>query len=279
MTKVTFTMLISFLVNTLLSTVKVFLGLFLKSTSVLIDGIQTFSDMSTDMITISNDNLDKAKDRYLRRTINFISGFTILILGLSSVYIASTKSIKNPHISLLLLIPITIVIKYILSTYVLEKGIKYNNTTLIRNSHENDLDILSSIIVLLGLILIQLKDIFPILIYSDMICGLIVACFIIKIGFDVISHEINDIMARPYKDDDLNEKVIKIVKSNNNVLDINELEILKYGPFYELKVSIVVNDNLSIRYANQIAHNIERKIKTYYPDMEYITIKINNEIK
>lgn len=277
MSKVTFTMMVSFMTNTVLSTVKVFLGLFLNSMSVIIDGIQTFSDMSTDMITISEDNFDKVKDKKLKRSISFITGFTILFLGLASVFLATTKSLKTPHISLLLIVPILIVAKYILSTYVLEKGIKYNDVTLIKCSHENDLDVISSIIVLFGLILIQLKDVFPILEYSDMITGVIVACFIIKVGFDVISHEINDIMAKPYVNEEMNQKIDKIIKSNNNVLDIPDLEILKYGPFYELRVSIILNDNLPIKYANEIAHSIEKKVKIFYPDMEYITIKINNE--
>lgn len=279
MSKITFTMFISFITNTVLSTAKIFLGLFLNSISVLIDGIQTFSDMSTDMITISNENLKSKQDIKLRRCINFLTGSIILSLGLVSVFLATTKQLRIPNISLLVIVPITIVIKYILSTYILEKGILYNNTILINNSHENDLDVISSIIVLLGLILIQLKEVLPFLKYSDMIAGVIVACFIIKVGFDVISHEINDILAKPYINDELSSKIENTIKSNPNVLEINNLEIYKYGPYYELKVNISLNENNTIKQANLIAHAIERKIKILYPDIEYMTIKINNDIK
>lgn len=277
MSKVTYTMFISFVMNTLLSTVKIILGLFGSSISILIDGIHTFSDMSTDLITISEDNLIQDKDKYLKRIINFVTGFVILGLGLIAVYLSVNKDIKEPKLWLLIVLPVLIILKYILSSYVLEKGIIYNNPTLISNSHENDMDIFSSIIVLLGLIIIQLKDIFPILKYTDMIIGIIVSLFVIKTGFDTISHEINDMMSKPCENKELEDKVNQTILNNKDVININNLELLKYGPYYDLRVDLTLNDNISLREANEVAHHIERMIKLYYPEMEYISIRINHD--
>lgn len=274
MSKLTYTMFISFLVNTFLSVIKIVSGLFGKSASLIADGIHTFSDLSTDLISISQDNLDSESNEILERVMNLIIGLVILGLGLVIIYLSITKSIKIPSIWLVVISLFTIIIKFALASYVMEKGILYNNSVLINNARESDLDVISSVIVFLGLIMMQLSNVLPLFKYSDMIASVIVGLFVIKSGFDVLSHEINNIFGKYEEDLDYLDKITRTIKMDDNVEDINNISILKYGPYNELKVDLTLNDNLSLKNANIVAHNIEKRIKKYYSDIEYIVIRI-----
>lgn len=272
MTKLTYTMFISFLSNTFLSVVKILVGFFSRTTSLLADGIHTFSDLSTDLITISNDRHDSKK---YERIINIIVGIIILFLGLTMIYLSINRNSSTPNIWVLVISLFTIVFKYILSTYVMEKGILYNDKILVNCAKESDNDVITSVIVFLGLILMLFIDQLPLLKYTDTVVTVIVSLFVIKAGFDVISRELNHIFGNIEEDEKLLNKIKDIIFINKMVKEISYLKIVKYGPYYELKSEIGISNNISLKKAHQIARQVEKTIKRFYPNIGYIVIKIN----
>ena len=272
MTKVTYTMFISFLSNTFLSVIKILVGFFSKTTSLIADGIHTFSDLSTDLITISN---DRSESKKYERIINIIVGIVILLLGLTIIYLSINKNYATPKIWVLIVSLFTIVFKYILSTYVMEKGIIYNNKILVNCAKESDNDVITSVIVFLGLILMLFIDQLPLLKYTDMIVTIIVSLFVIKAGFDVISRELNYMFGSVEENIELLTKIKNIILINKMVKEVDDLRIVKYGPYYELKSEIGISNNISLKRAHQIARQVEKTIKKYYPNIGYIVIKIN----
>lgn len=269
MTKLTYTMFISFICNTFLAVLKILAGVIGRSSSLIADGIHTFSDSSTDLISIKEDGNDKG------HLFNFIVGFLILGLGLSIIYLSITKTYTIPSIWLVIISLLTIILKYILSSYVMEKGLLYNNMILIKNARESDNDVISSVIVFLGLVLMQLSDVLLIFKYTDMVASIIVALFVIKSGFDVLSHEINGLFGTRVEDSSLLSKIKEDILKNDKVLKINHIEMMSYGPYNELKVDIVLDSTLSLKGANILTHNIESKLRKQYPEIEYIIMKID----
>lgn len=275
MSKLTYTMFISFIGNTFLSILKILTGLFGRSYSLVADGIHTFSDMSTDLLSITDDNLNKDSDKILKNSVTVVTGLIILGLGLAVIYLSIKDTFVKPSLIIVLISLFTIIFKYILSTYVMAKGVLYNNMTLVSNARESDNDVISSVIVFLGLILMQFTDFLPYLKYTDVVVSIIVGLFVIKSGFDVLSHEINRLFGSEKDDIELLNNISYLILNEADVIKINSLKIVSYGPYNELKCSILLNDKLSLRQANTLTHLVEKKIRKKYPDIEYIIININ----
>lgn len=273
MSKLTYTMFVSFISNTMLSILKIVTGLLGKSVSLIADGIHTFSDLSLNLISMSDENLqDNPK---LEHTINTITGVTILSLGLAMIYISIKREAIVPNKIVVIISFFTIIYKYILSTYITQKGLLYNNGVLLNNAHEANNDVISSIIVFISLILVELSDKLNILSYSDIISSIIVSLFIINAGFNILRSEINAMFGTKESDSNYVNNIKMTIINNKYVVGVDRIDIIKYGPYYELKGKVILNDNISLKLANVVAHNIEKSIKTNYPDIEHIVLNIN----
>src|SRR5574344_510505 len=273
MSKLTYTMFVSFISNTMLSILKIVTGLLGKSVSLIADGIHTFSDLSLNLISMSDENLqDNPK---LEHTINTITGVTILSLGLAMIYISIKREAIVPNKIVVIISFFTIIYKYILSTYITQKVLLYNNGVLLNNAHEANNDVISSIIVFISLILVELSDKLNILSYSDIISSIIVSLFIINAGFNILRSEINAMFGTKESDSNYVNNIKMTIINNKYVVGVDRIDIIKYGPYYELKGKVILNDNISLKLANVVAHNIEKSIKTNYPDIEHIVLNIN----
>ena len=131
----------SLIVNLFLTIVK-FIGSVLGNSKTLIsDAVHSFSDMSTDIIGLIGDKLSSKKPdkehpyghgriEYLT---SIIMSFFIIWLGLSIMVTSFNGKIKVPNKSALVVIGITIVIKFILSTYLLIKGKELGSNIVLAN--------------------------------------------------------------------------------------------------------------------------------------------------
>ena len=265
MNKLTYTVFISFMGNTFLSLVKIIAGFLGKSMSLIIDGIHTFADQSLELITISNTRFNK-NDR-AKHTINILLGVVILILGLSFIYIVISRGVVMPRTMLLGVSLFTIVFKYVLSTYLMEKGKLYNNTILVSDAKQSNKDVISSIIVFIGLILMTLSNKFSYFIYADMIVSIIVSLFVIYSGFVIISRELSDIFGTTIEDGEYVNVIRNFISSNRNVIEIKDMVVHKYGPYYEVRCDIVLDNNLTLRMANEIVRYLEYSIRRQYKDI------------
>lgn len=277
--KVTKTMSISFITNSILSLLKVIFGSIYKSSSLIADGIHSFSDLLTDIVAIvggflSNKRPDK-KHPYGHGNIeyltSFIIGIIILIIGFGIIYNGTSNDTIIPNKLVIIVSLFTIISKLLLSGYVLRNGKKYKNEILIASGKESSVDVISSVFVLLSSILMQFSNKFSILKYSDMIATIIVGLFIIKVGFDVVKDNISYIIGEQEEDiDDIKEMFLK----TNEVKRIDDIVLLKHGSYYKLTVTISMDGNLSLKESHEIVDIIENNIKKYNNKIKYINIHI-----
>ncbi len=265
MNKMTYTIFTSFLGNTFLSIIKIVAGFFGRSISLITDGVHTFADQSLQLVTISNTRFNK--NDFLKHFINFFLGLIILGLGLSFIYIAISRGIVIPRIRRFGLSLFTIVSKYVLSKYLMEKGNLYNNSILVSDAKQSNKDVISSVIVFIGLILTSLSDKIEYFKYADMACSIIVSLFVIFTGFVIISRELTDIFGTKIEDIALINEVKSFILSNRSVIEIKDTVIHKYGPYYEIKVDIVLDNNLTLKIANEIVKYLEYNIRKKYKDV------------
>lgn len=276
--KVEQVMKVSFFTNFLLSCLKCISGLFLKSSALIADGIHSFSDLITDIVAIIGAKIaNKPKDldhpyghgnaEYLA---SFVIGIIILLMGILLINETSKGEVTTPGILVALISLFTIIAKHFLSSYLIRKGKKYQNNILIASGEESKTDVISSIIVLLSSICIAFSKYVDILKYSDKVASIVVGIFIVVTGYKIIKENATMLMGQKADDTILREKLL----SYKDIIEIDDIVIIKYGPYYRAFVEITMDFEL-LRDAHDKAHEMEEEIKEEIKDIEYINIHIN----
>lgn len=279
MNNVTKVMLISVITNVFLAIIKIVSGFIGKSGALVADGIHSFSDLVTDFFAIIGNKLARkpadlkhpcghGKLEYLT---SILIGVIILILGLSIISESMNKEIIIPNTLVIIVSFITIFTKYLLASYICRKGREFNNSILIASGKESKTDIYSSIVVLVSGILMQFSSKITILKYTDIIATIIVGIFIVKVGFDVLKENISGILGESAEDEVINT-VKNIILNNEDIIDINNFVLIKYGSYYRLTLEVMMNGKITLLKAHSIIDDIEKKIKECNNKIEYITI-------
>ncbi len=283
--KITKVLLVSSITNIFLSIIKILFGFIGKCNALIADGIHSLSDLSTDFVAIFGNHLslkpaDKkhpfghGKTEYIT---SVIIGIVIILLGLSLIYNIFNKEIIIPNLLMILVSLFTIISKYILSIYIYKKGIEYSNNILIASGKESKADVYSSIFVLISIVLMQFSNELSILKYADMFSTIIIALFIIKTGFNILSDNIGILLEEQVLDKEYIKEIKNIITSFNEIVEIKDLYILRYGPYFKLVSNVIMKD-LSLTDAHKIIDEIEKKLKEKDDKIKYVFIHMEPQI-
>lgn len=283
MKKINLVLIRSLIVNTLLVLLKIFTGLFYKSKVLIADGIHSLSDLSTDIVCIfgnymsqkesdENHPFGHGKIEYLT---SIIIGLVIIVLSVSLMSQSFTTKNIIPSNTILYVTLFTIIIKYILASYIEKKGKLYKNSILIASGKESRADVLTSIIVVVTFIFSKLTNINKIFIYSENVGTIIVSIIILKTGYNILKENIVNIIGSVETDEDYLNSIRKII-NNNNIEKIDELEIMKYGSYYQANITISLKSNLTIKKANKITNKIKNELINKKTRISYVKISINS---
>ena len=280
MNKVTKTMLVSALTNIFLSLTKIVVGFIGNSGALIADGVHSFSDLITDGVAIigaklsnkpADDNHPYGHGKLEYITSMFIS-LMIIILGTTIIYDSIISDINIPSSIVLYVTIFTIVAKLLLSTYILNKGKKYNNNILISSGYESRTDVISSIVVLLSAILANIKiDIFK---YSDKVAMIIVGLLIMKTGLKLMKDNISYIIGEDDKNPILRKEIEEIILNHEEVIKVDKLILIKYGEYYQLVSDIGMNEKMSLKNVHDILEKIEKELKKK-TNVRYISLHVN----
>ena len=283
--KITKVLLVSSITNIFLSIIKILFGFIGKCNALIADGIHSLSDLSTDFVAIFGNHLslkpaDKkhpfghGKTEYIT---SVIIGIVIILLGLSLIYNIFNKEIIIPNLLMILVSLFTIISKYILSSYIYKKGIEYSNNILIASGKESKADVYSSIFVLISIVLMQFSNELKILKYADMFSTVIISLFIIKTGFNILSDNIGILLEEQVLDKEYIKEIKNIITSFNEIVEIKDLYILRYGPYFKLVSNVIMKD-LSLTDAHKIIDEIEKKLKEKDDKIKYVFIHMEPQI-
>jgi cation diffusion facilitator family transporter len=287
MNKITKVMIVSVFTNIFLAISKILSGIIFSSASLIADGIHSFSDLTTDFFAIIGNHLSKkpADEEHpfghgkLEYLTSLIIGFVVLFVGFGVVYQSTYSEVIIPNKFVILVSTITIISKYYLSKFIIKKGIKYNNNILVASGKESKADVISSFVVLFSSILMQFNNDIEILKYSDIVASIIVGIFIIKTGFSIIKENVSVILGEQEKDLEYLENIKSIILTNDTVLEINSMIIVKYGQTRTLNLTIIMIGEISLSRAHNIVDIIEYKLKKYDKRIKHINIHMEPEKK
>ena len=270
-------MLTSFITNILLAIFKIISGIIGTSGALIADGIHSFSDMITDIFAVIGNTISKkpadfehpfghGNAEYLTC---LVIGLIVAFMGINVIKEGIIKTSNIPNILTSIVVLITIIAKLILSSYLLKKGKEYKNDILVSSGKESFSDVISSFIVLISVLLSKIFK------YSDKVAMIIVGLLILKIAFEILKENISNLLGKQVLDKDYIDSLKQIIKSHKDIIDIDELIIIKYGSLKKIDCEVVMDKNMKLEKVHKIVDHIEKEIKEKDKTVSNIIIHVN----
>ena len=283
MEKVTKVLVKSLIVNILLTLTKFVFGIIYKSKVLVADGIHSLSDLATDVVSIYGSKLSlKPADNehpYGHGKIEYLTSIVIgaVILALALSLLGNSLNAKNTIASnMVLYVTIfTILAKYLISRYILSKGVKYKSNLLVASGKESRADVISSAIVIVTYFLSKLSSYSKIFLYSDTIGTFIIGLIILKTAYRILKENIVSILGEIEQDEEYLDKIREIILENSEVVNIEELNIIKYGHYYQANITINMDSNVTLEDARVVSNRIKKKLINKKTRISYAKISIN----
>ena len=274
---------VSIITNFFLSCIKVIFGVISKSSALLADGLHSFSDLATDAVAFLGSKVaskpadDKhpfghGKAEYLT---SLVIGAVVLSVGISLIVNSFNSKNYDSSLCVLFVSLFTIIVKYILSSYLIVSGKKYNNQILISSGKESSSDVISSLFVLISSVLMQLSSAVPIFKYADMIASIIVGLFIVKTGIILVKDNISVILGEQDTNEENLDKIRQVIFEYKEIIEINKLIVLKFGYICSIICEVTMDGNMKLQDSHDIIDEVENKIKNMDSKYQYINIHIN----
>ena len=283
MEKVTKVLVKSLIVNILLTLTKFVFGIIYKSKVLVADGIHSLSDLATDVVSIYGSKLSlKPADNehpYGHGKIEYLTSIVIgaVILALALSLLGNSLNAKNTIASnMVLYVTIfTILAKYLISRYILSKGVKYKSNLLVASGKESRSDVISSAIVIVTYFLSKLSSYSRIFLYSDTIGTFIIGLIILKTAYRILKENIVSILGEIEQDEEYLDKIREIILENSEVVNIEELNIIKYGHYYQANITINMDSDVTLEDACLVSDRIKKKLINKKTRISYAKISIN----
>ncbi|MBO4823322.1 MAG: cation transporter [Clostridia bacterium] len=262
---------ISILANFVLAGFKALVGLLAHSIAVISDAVNNFTDALSSIITIIGTKLaGKAPDKkhpYGHGRVEYVTTFIVAGLVLYAGITALVESIKkmiHPEaadysvITLVILI-VAIVIKFILGIYVKYKGKKVKSDSLVASGSDAFNDAILSISVLASAVIYLVFKV-----SLEAYVGLILSCFIIKTGVELIKTAVNNLIGVRVESH-LARAIKKEIIKEKSIQGAYDLVLNDYGPDKYLgSVHIEVADMLTVAEIDKLSRQITKNIAEKY---------------
>ncbi len=265
---------ISFIINCLLSTGKLIVGVLGKSGALVADGIHSLSDLITDIIVFISIKITQKpadeKHNYGHGKVEivatvfvsvalFIAGFSIGKSGVTDLIgFFKGEEAQSPAFMVVIVAALSLIIKEILFRYTIKTGREMASEVLIANAWHQRSDAMSSLGVLIGAGgAWLLGDNFA---FLDSVAQIVVSLFIFKAAYKILIPNLGQLADEAIDDDEL-DQIKKMLDSNTNILDYHHLRTRHVGNMHAVELHILVNPELNISDAHDISSIIECEIQ------------------
>lgn len=262
--------------NIFLLIIKTIVGIISHSQAMVSDALNSAGDIISSLMTFignkisskeadEDHNLGHGKAEYI-----FSMLISILMVFFSiSVLCSSIKSLfieydYNYSHYLLLVCIVTIIIKFILYLITSRVAKKYDNLLVAANSKDHIYDCILTSLNLVASIFGAYG-----ITFIDGIVGSIVGASIFAVAIKLFKESF-DVLMDKGMNDELKNKVIKIVKNHPEIKNINHFNSTPIGYRYQVSLTIFVDGNMTTFESHNIANNLEKEISKL--DEIYLTV-------
>ena len=261
-------------VNLTLALIKIFGGLISGSAALLADGIHSLSDLAASLsvyvgIVISNKKY-KLFPQGLYKVENLValvSSFAIFFAGYEiakDVLFGETTPIDNLPVALTVL-GLTVAITLGYSRWEKQKAIELNSPSLQADAEHVKADFYTALVVLVG-VLAQYFG-YPMI---EKLAVVVVIYFIFHSGFEILKEAIKVLLDASLDHESI-DKIRQIVTQIPQVVSINALTGRNAGSYKFVQLDLSLQSD-SLQEAHELAHEIEKKIKSQMPFVERVVI-------
>lgn len=251
--------------NLLLFISKLFIGIISSSVSIIADAINNLSDAASSVVTLIGFKISsKPADSdhpFGHARVEYVAGlvvsFIIIFLGLQLAG-SSISKILNP--STLMVSPVTIIVlilsifvKLWMSFFNRHLGEKIQSSTLKATATDSLNDVIATTSVLLSMGIFYFTSF-----NLDGFIGLIVACFIIYSGINVIKETVSPLLGEA-PTDELVQTIQSKILTYEGVLGLHDLVVHSYGPnrcFASVHVEVSAAEDILV--SHDLIDGIER---------------------
>jgi cation diffusion facilitator family transporter len=271
----------SFVVLVLVGIAEVFVGLFSLSLALIADGVQSFADAVVSLIVWVGLRLSgKAPDGKFHfgyyRVENFssiIAAFVLTVSGGLILYesyqgLLQPREIVNAEMAMITALVAAAIAGGILF-FKARAARKYDSLALKADAFNSTKDVLTSVTAFAGIALSKYLNIRA----TDSIAGIIIAFFVFTVAYSVIK-ESSLVLMDACQCSDILLDIENIAKSAKHVRGVHDIRMRKLGPYLVGDMHIVVDGDMPVREADQIATEIERRVKKEFDEVTEIKVRI-----
>ncbi|MBR6389801.1 MAG: cation transporter [Lachnospiraceae bacterium] len=261
------TSILGIVTNILLVVFKMAVGIISNSIAVILDAVNNLSDALSSVITIVGAYLaGKAPDKKhplgygrIEYLTSMLVASIVLYAGITSA-VESVKKIIHPETAdystvSIVIIAVAVAVKLVLGTYVKKQGVRVNSGALTASGSDALFDAILSASVLVSALVFLFFGL-----SLEAYVGVIIACFIIKAGVEMLIETLNDILGQR-ADRELTLKVKKLINEEEVVRGAYDLVINDYGPNKNIaSVHVELPDTMTVAEVDSLTRRLEEKV-------------------
>ena len=270
--------LVSVVVNLVLTTVQVLVGVLAHSQALIADGIHSLSDLVSDFVVLlANQHSRKEADddhhyghhRY-ETAASLVLGGLLLSVGVGMLWSAVHK-LGDPELIpqvkpvALYVALVALISKELLFRYMLAAAERVRSSMLIANAWHARSDAASSLVVALGIIGNLMG--YPLL---DPVAALIVGFMVTKMGWEFGWDALNDLMDRSVSEEQIDE-IRQVLTDTPGVQGVHDLRTRKMGDMIMVDAHLEVDGELSVREGHDIASSARDRVMKKLPVLDVMT--------
>ena len=268
-------------INIVLALLKIIAGKIFYSMSLLSDGLNSLSDLITNVLVIvglkvGSNPEDKEHPfghgkiesvfSVIIGTFIMITAFELIKDNFSKLISFNSENNVNTTFIPIIITVLAILIKIFQLAFMQKKAKKYNNALINSLLEDYKTDIVISTSVLIGLTLSKIHPIF------DTVVGFIVSMYIIKSGYELIKE--NSLILLDSQDDALIEKIRSEILQFEEIENAHDFRMTTSGKDIYMFVDVRMDKNKTIKEAHDITNKISKKIKYKYKNIKRLLIHI-----
>jgi cation diffusion facilitator family transporter len=264
--------------NLLLGIFKLIAGILGNSFAVVADSVHSISDMLTSVVVwIGLKVGKKPRDKYhpyghgdAEPIAGLIVSIVICLVAFefvrSSIQKIITGEVTTPGMIALVAVAASIIVKYFMAGFVSRTGREINSPALMADAVHHKSDFYTSLVVIAGVVGSMLG--FGIL---DPLAGLVVAFWIVKMGFDVGRRNIRSLMGE-IPSGYMLKQISYIAKSVRGVKNVHDVRVHYVGPNASVSMHLNIDGKKRLSEVHKIATEVEENIKRQIESVHYVTV-------
>lgn len=270
--------------NFLLALTQTVGGVLVQSQALIADGMHTVSDLLSDfLVLVAARKANAPADQDHRYGHERIETLTTVGLGLALVGVGlwimvdavgrllSPETLLSPGPIALLLAVLGIVAKEALYHYTARAASRLDSGLLKANAWHHRSDVLSSIIVLLGLGTTLLG--FP---FMDAVAAILVALLIAVMGARFIWNSASELIDTGISIQE-EERMLALVRSIDGVVGVHELRTRRMGTGLLADVHIEVHPKISVSEGHRIAESVAQILRSRQKELREVLVHVDPE--